>query len=93
MSFLIGQVLGQREFARDLLIVLQLLLVCGGSDDRHILRPPLFRLADVDKLHAVAFRCKLLPPGGELRIVGKMVIVTDVEAERFLRSGELGGGC
>ena len=55
--------------------------VFGRGDDGHVLTATFGGGADVDELHAVGLFGEGLPVGGELDVVGEMVVVADVEAE------------
>ena len=85
---LLGDAFGMRQFLRDFLIVVQLLHVLGRGDDRHVLVAAFFGRADVDQLHAIGFGGQLLPVGVQLGVVGDLVVVAEIEAERFLGSGD-----
>ncbi len=86
------ETLSERKFARDFLVVGQLLLIFGRRDDGHVLWPAFFRLADFDQLHAIRLGGELLPPGAELRVIGEIVIVADVESQGLFRSGDFVAG-
>ncbi len=57
----------------------------------HVLAAAFFGGADIDQLHAVGFRGEFVPVGVELGVARHLIIVADVEAERFLGGGDFGG--
>jgi hypothetical protein len=63
-------------------------VILRRGQDRHVLGTALAGLSDLDQLHAVRFRIEFLPVGFELRVVGDVIIVTEMEAELFLRRGD-----
>ncbi len=90
--FVVGEPFGERQLARDFLVMLQLLVIFGRGDDGHPLRAALFGLADLDQLHAIGLGGQFLPPGGELCVIGELVIVADLESEGLLRRREVARG-
>ena len=72
------------------LILREILVVGGRGDDRHQLRPPFGRLANLLKRHAVGLRVELPPVVGDLRVVGELIVVAEVESELLLRRGDAG---
>ena len=91
MRLIVGEPFGERQLARDFLVMGQFALILGRSNDAHELRPALFGLADLDQLHAIGLGGQLLPPGLELRVGGEVVIVADIESEGFLGRGDFAG--
>ena len=88
-GLIVRESFGECELARDFLVSRQMLMIFGRGQDRHPLRTPFFRLPDLHQLHAVGLGGQLLPPGRQLRVIGQVVIVADVESERFLRRGDV----
>ena len=72
---LVGEALGPRQLAGDLLVAGELLVVLGRRDDRHDHRPALGRLADLDHLEAIRFLVQLGEVLLQLGVVGQEVVV------------------
>ena len=87
----VGQPLGERQPPRDLLVARKLPVILRRSDDRHPLRPPFGGLPHVLEDHPVRLFVERLPVGLDLRVVGELVVVADVEAERLFRRGDVRG--
>ena len=85
----VGEALGLRQAARDLLVAIELLEVLGRGDDRHQLIAALGGLADRLDDHAIGFGIELLHVLGELGVVREHVVGADVVAEECLRRGDL----
>ena len=66
-----------------------MLLIFGGSEDGHPLGAAFFSFADLHQLHTVGLSGQLLPPGCQLRVIGQVVIVADVESKRLLGRGDV----
>ena len=82
-GFRFSNTLGVRQALRDGLVFRKILLVFGRGDDGHVVRAAFGGFADFHQLHAVGFRSQLLPVVLQLGVGGHLVIVTQVEAERF----------
>ena len=82
----VGQALGQRQAAGDVLVFLQVLVVLGRGDDRHQLIAALGGLADALDGHAVGLGVELAEELGELGVVGQHVVGADLVAEKLLRA-------
>ena len=88
----VGQALGQREPLRDVLVLLQVLVVLRRRDDRHQLIAALGGLADALHDHAVGLGVELADELGELGVVRQDVVGADLMAEKRLRRGDLDRG-
>src|SRR5690606_34669922 len=73
---------------RDLPVLLAPRDVGRTRENRHQLRTALLGHADRVEHHPRRLHRQLLPPALELRIVGELIVSTQPEAERLLRSGE-----
>ena len=91
-GLLFGEPFGMRELPGDLFVAIQLLMFSGRGDDGHVLLAAFFGRADVDQLHAIGFGGQLLPVGFELGVVGDLIVVAEVEPQRFFGRGYGGGG-
>ena len=94
LGLVVGQALGLREPARDLLVAFQLLEVLGRGDDRHQLVAAFGGLADRLHRHAIRFGVELAHVLRELGVVRELVIGADYVTEKLFRGGDPGrGGC
>ena len=91
VGLIVGKIFGAREFLGDVFIVIEILDVRGRGDDHHPLAATLFGGAHVDHLHAVGFGGELLPVGFRLFVIHHLVVVGDIEPEKFLGGGDFGG--
>ena len=82
------QALGERQPPRDVLVLCQVLVVRRRRHDRHQLRPSFRRLADLLDDEAIGLGVELAPVGGNLRVVGQLIVVAEVEAELRPRRGD-----
>ncbi len=87
---IVGQALGEREPAIDVLEFREVPMVLRRRDDRGVLGPALGCLADVDDRHPVGFLIELLQVLLELRVVDETVVVADLPAELLLRARDSG---
>ena len=90
VGLVIGQPLGQRQLARDLLLPIEIGKIRGRRDDRHPLLAPFRGLADRDELHAIALAGDLVQPLPDLRIVGEKVVGARRAADHLLGIGDAG---
>lgn len=88
MGLSFGDALGQSEAAGDVFVLLEVLLVLGRRDDRHVVSSAFCGFADIDQFHAVGFGGQFLPVRFELGVVGDAVVVADVKPQGFLRAGD-----
>ncbi len=84
----VGQSFRARQAPGDVLVPIERAEILGRGDNRHPLRPTLFRPADVDERHAVGLRVQLLPVRFNLRVVREEVIVADVGAKLLFGRGD-----
>ena len=88
--FLLADALGMGQLAGDFLVAREFLHVLRRRDDGHPLVAAFLGLADALQLHARALGGQLLPVGLQLGVVGDLVIVAEIEPERFLGCGDFG---
>ena len=86
VRLIVAQPLRQREPPRDVAVLRQGAMIRRRRHDRHQLRAAFGGLADFLDRQPVGFSVELLPVLRELRIVGELVVVPDVEAEVLLRT-------
>ena len=77
---LVGEAVGEREPARDVAVLRQILVIGRRGDDRHQVRPPFGRLADLLQDHPVGFGVELAPVVGDLRVVGELIVVAEARS-------------
>ncbi len=83
---------GQGELAGDLAVMVQVADIRRRRNDGHVLAPAFGGGADIHQLHAIGFSGQLFPIGFQLGVIGHLVIVADVEAERLLGRSDAGRG-
>ena len=82
---IVRQTFGACQPSGNIFIVIEPLDIFGRADHRHILAAIFRGWAYIDQLHAIGFGCQFVPIGVELRVVRHLVVVAEIEPERFFR--------
>ncbi len=91
VRLIVRQSFGVRQALRNLFIVVEILDVGGRAEIIAIYwRPAFLGGPDIHQLHAIGFSGEFVPIGIQLGVIGDLVIVAQIESERFLRGGNPG---
>ena len=90
MRLVVSQIFRVCELLRDLFVAVEAADVFRRADNHHVLMAAFGGKADIDQFQAVGFGGELFPIRLKLRVAGHLIVVAQVEAKGFFRSGD---GC
>ena len=87
VGLFVCQTFGTGQPPGNIFVMIQPLDCFGRADNRHILAAIFGRWPDIDQFHAIRFRGQLVPVGVKLAVVRHLIVITEIETERFFGRG------